>query len=133
MLLIYLLDGEPDYIRRTEQVLSRSKRRGDVLFTSYPALGELMAGAEKSKDVSKAKVIRDAVQELGFSFLPFDGAAVATFSRLRARERIKAPDAIHLACAAAAGIDLFLTGDKQLTRLDVPGIHFIVDFNAPVF
>jgi hypothetical protein len=37
-----------------------------------------------------------------------------------------------LACAASVGIDLFLTGDKQLMRLDVPGIQFIADFNSPI-
>jgi hypothetical protein len=37
-----------------------------------------------------------------------------------------------LACAASAGIDLFLTGDKQLVKLDIPGIQFIADFNTPI-
>jgi hypothetical protein len=37
-----------------------------------------------------------------------------------------------LACAASAGVDLYLTGDKQLVKLDVPGIQFIADFNAPI-
>ena len=69
---------------------------------------------------------------MGFSLLPFDGGAVAPFSILRAKERLKIADSIHLACAASAGIDLFLTGDKQLTRLDVPGIQFIADFNSPI-
>jgi hypothetical protein len=29
-------------------------------------------------------------------------------------------------------MDLFLTSDKQLTKLNVPGIQFIADFNNPV-
>jgi predicted nucleic acid-binding protein len=45
---------------------------------------------------------------------------------------LKIADAIHLACAASAGIDLFLTGDKQLTKLDIPGIQFIAEFNTPI-
>ncbi len=31
-----------------------------------------------------------------------------------------------------AGIDLFLTGDKRLTRLNVPGIQFIADFESSI-
>jgi predicted nucleic acid-binding protein len=69
---------------------------------------------------------------MGFSYLPFDQGAVAPFSHLRSREKARIADAIHLACAASAVIDLFLTGDKQLTRLDVPGIQFIADFNSPI-
>jgi predicted nucleic acid-binding protein len=132
MLLIYLLEGHPTYRQRADQLLARARRRGDTLFTSYLALGEMMAGAEKSQLPQKAQTIRDILEEIGFTFLPFDKGAVAPFSRLRARERLKIADAIHLACAASAGIDLFLTGDKQLLRLDIPGIQFIADFNTPI-
>jgi predicted nucleic acid-binding protein len=132
MLLIYLLEGHPTYRQRADQLLARARRRGDTLFTSYLALGEMMAGAEKSQLPQKAQTIRDILEEIGFTFLPFDKGAVAPFSRLRARERLKIADAIQLACAASAGIDLFLTGDKQLLRLDIPGIQFIADFNTPI-
>jgi predicted nucleic acid-binding protein len=91
-----------------------------------------MAGAAKSPHPQKAAVIKTNLEEVGFSFLPFDGGAVAPFAQLRAIQRLKIADAIHLACAASAGIDLFLTGDKQLLKLDVPGIQFIADFNTPI-
>jgi predicted nucleic acid-binding protein len=132
MLIIYLLEGNPAYRRRADDLLARARRRGDALFTSCLALGEMMAGAEKSPHPEKASAIQDVLTELGFSFLPFDRGAVAPFGKLRAREKLKIADAIHLACAASAGIDLFLTGDKQLLKLDVPGIQFIADFNTPI-
>lgn len=133
MLFIYLTEEHPVYFQRTQQLLDRTFRRKDELFSSYLALGEIMAGAEKSPDPKKAATIRQTLEEMGFSFLPFDGGAVAPFSRLRARERLKPADAIQLSCAASAGMDLFLTGDKQLTRLDVPGIQFIADFTSSIF
>lgn len=132
MLFVYLLENNPVYAARVDSLLARARRRGDSLFTSYLALGEIMAGVEKSQDSKAAGVVRDAVIKMGFSFLPFDNDAVTPFSWLRAHERLRAPDAIHLACAASAGIDLFLTGDKQLAKLDVPGIQFIADFNTPI-
>jgi len=42
-------------------------------------------------------------------------------------------DAIHLACAANAGIDLFLTDDDRLHSLALPGIHFIAGMNVNLF
>jgi predicted nucleic acid-binding protein len=132
MLLIYLLEGNSDYRARADELLARARRRGDALFTSYLALGEVMAGAGKSLQPQKALAVREIIREMGFSCLPFDEGAVAPFSRLRSKERLKVADAIHLACAASAGIDLFLTGDKQLVKLDVPGIQFIADFNTPI-
>ncbi len=132
MLLIYLLEDNPGFSRRTEELLARSRRRGDSLYTSYLALGEVIAGAAKPSSKRKGPAIRVAVEEMGFRFLPFDSGAVTPFSTLRAVDKVRIADAIHLACAASAGIDLFLTGDKQLMRLDVPGIQFIADFTSPI-
>jgi predicted nucleic acid-binding protein len=132
MLFIYLLEDHPTFSARAGELLDRAYNRGDALYTSYLVLGEVMAGAEKSLKPGKALAVREIIREMGFSCLPFDEGAVAPFSRLRAREKVKVADAIHLACAASAGIDLFLTGDKQLTKLDIPGIQFIAEFNTPI-
>ena len=132
MLFIYLLEDHPDFSPRTWELLDRAYNRGDQLFTSYLVLGEVMAGAEKSPQPRKALGVREIVREMGFTCLPFNEGAVAPFSRLRSRERLKVADSIHLACAASAGIDLFLTGDKKLAKLDIPGIQFIADFNNPI-
>ena len=133
MLFIYLLEGHPIFSPRVQHLLERAYRRGDTLYTSYLALGEVMAGAEKSLLPQKALSMRKTLDEMGFSYLPFDNGAVAPFSRLRAKQKLKIADSIHLACAASAGIDLFFTGDEQLTKLDVPGIQFIADFNKPLY
>ena len=132
MICIYLLENHPVFAPRAAQLLERAFKRGDALFTSYLALGEVLAGAEKSSGVQKASTVQHTLEEMGFSFLPFNQGAVAPFSHLRAQEGVKIADAIHLACAASAGIDLFLTSDKQLVKLDVPGIQFIADFSSPI-
>jgi predicted nucleic acid-binding protein len=132
MLFIYWLEGNPQFSERVSQLLERAYKRNDSLFTSYLALGEIMAGAAKSPHPQKAAVIRDNLKEVGFSFLPFDEGAVTPFANLRAVHKLRIADAIHLSCAASAGIDLFLTGDKQLLKLDVRGIQFIADFNTPI-
>jgi predicted nucleic acid-binding protein len=132
MLLIYLLDKNPKHSSRAEQLLKRSYERGDALYSSCLALGEFMAAADKASHPARAPLVRRKLKEMGFSFLPFDEGAVPAFSRLRSKDKLKPPDAIHLACAASAGIDLFLTGDKQLVTLFVPGIQFIADFYTPL-
>jgi predicted nucleic acid-binding protein len=46
---------------------------------------------------------------------------------------IRPPDAIQLACAAEAGIDLFITNDDRLSKKAVRGIHFVTSLkNAPL-
>jgi len=132
MLLIYLLEGDPAFRPRADALLARSRRRGDALFTSCLAAGEVMAGIERFDQPIKAAAVRETLEEIGFRFLAFDAGAMRPFSLLRGREKLKVADAIHLACAASAGIDLYLTGDTQLFRLDVPGIQFIADFNSSI-
>ena len=129
-LIIYLLEGNPAYSKRVQHLLQRSYERGDSLYTSFLAYGEVLSGAVNSPD--KVSTIQKAMEEMGFTYLPFDGGAVMPFSRLRAKHKLKVADSIHLASAASAGIDLFLTGDKQLMGLDVPGVQFIADFNTPL-
>jgi predicted nucleic acid-binding protein len=132
MLFIYLLEDHPSFSPRARHLLDRAYRRDDSLYTSYLALGEVLAGAEKSPSPHKRLAMRQTIDEMGFAYLPFDDGAVSPFSSLRGTHKVKIADAIHLACAASAGIDLFLTGDKELVKLDVPGIQFIADFNTPV-
>ncbi len=55
----------------------------------------------------------------------FDSQVAWRYASLRATHRIRNPDAIQLACAAHFGVDLFITNDRQLQKLDVPGIGFI--------
>ena len=47
--------------------------------------------------------------------------------------RVTPADAIHLASAAAAGVDLFLTNDRALQPLLIPGIHFIAGLGVNLF
>ena len=132
MMLIYLLDDHPQFATRIRELLTQAFERGDQLFTSCVGLGEVMAGAGKSPVPTTADKMRSTIDEMGFSYLPFLENAVSTFSQLRSVHRVKTADSIHLAAAGAAGIDLFLTGDKDLTKLYVPGINFIADFNNPI-
>ena len=133
MLFIYLLEDNKQFAPRIRELLGRFYRRRDVLLTSQLALGEAMAGGAASR--MKSDEIRTTMNDMGFGFLSFDANCVETFSRLRSLERLKAPDSIHLACAASSGVDMFLTNDTQLLkrRLHVPGIRFIADFNLPIF
>jgi uncharacterized protein len=132
MMFIYLLDEHPTFETHVRKKLERSYDRGDSLVTSYLALGEVMAGSRQN--AVKRDSIRTAINDMGFSFLSFDGACPAVFAKLRFESKLRAPDAIHLACAAAAGVDMYLTGDAQLLnrRLHVPGIQFIADFTLPI-
>ena len=57
--------------------------------------------------------------------LDFNAAAAELFAHIRQHPTIKPADAVQLACAGAAGVDLFITNDDRLSRYDIPGVGFI--------
>jgi len=130
MLFIYLMEDDPAFGERVSQLRARSFERGDEICTSALALGEILAGMYRDRTVAEAEQVRDDIVASGVKILPFDLAASSRFGLLRAKYRKSAADTIHLSCAAAAGVDLFLTGDKALLKLHVDGIKFIAGIDT---
>ena len=62
--------------------------------------------------------------------LEFSVAAAERYGRIRADRSIAPADAVQLACASAARVDLFLTNDRRLSRKVIPGIHFIASIQT---
>ena len=61
----------------------------------------------------------------GATVVPFDRATASLCAAIRRDRSIRPPDAIQLAFASAARVDMFITNDERLSRKVVPGIHFI--------
>jgi predicted nucleic acid-binding protein len=64
--------------------------------------------------------------------LPFDREAAVQYAAIRRDRSVKPPDAIQLACAAQAQIDLFITNDDHLRGKVVSGIQFIVPLKSAI-
>ena len=60
----------------------------------------------------------------GATVLAFDLHAAPRFAEIRRDRSIRAPDAIQLACASAAGTDLFVTNDERPEQEEHPGDSF---------
>jgi predicted nucleic acid-binding protein len=59
------------------------------------------------------------------AMVPFDESAAVIYAHLRGDRSLRPPDAIQLACASSAGVDLFITNDRNLHTKQIPGIQFI--------
>jgi predicted nucleic acid-binding protein len=133
MLFIYLFQKDRTHWERVASLRRQSIERGDEICTSHLALGEILAGAYRDKDETTAQAIREGMAKANIRLLPFDQQSIDLFARIRAEHRIAAADSIHLACAASFGVDLFITEDKKLHKLRIPGIKFIVGINTDLF
>lgn len=124
-LFIYLFEDYGKQSELTSQLRQKMLMRGDELLTSTLAIGELLTGPERAGDRQLCQDYEDAIR-LSAVVIGFDLRAAQRYARLRSRPpRISPPDAIQLACAASAGVDLFLTNDARLHNLHVDGIQFI--------
>jgi predicted nucleic acid-binding protein len=129
-LFVYWMEGNPEYARRIHELRGSMERRRDLLCTSALALGELLVKPNKVKNTELVSAIRDFFQSSEVEVLPFDIETAEIYSDIRAEHNVSPADAIHLASAAQARVDLFLTNDRRLSRLTIPGIHFIAGLDT---
>ena len=107
--------------------------RQDELITSAVTLGEVLAGAYRKGPQARAAEIREALLSLVDEVIPFTVETADSYARIRGTGGVAASDAIHLACAATARTDLFLTNDRKLLGKFVPGIQFIASLDSQFF
>lgn len=133
MLFIYWLEENPQFGKRVDAIWSRMQERNDQLITGALALGEVFAGAYK-QGASKERIqeVKAALEESVSEVIAFTAETADVFGQIKGSLKIPSADAIHLACAATAGTDLFLTNDKSLVGKIIPGIQFIAGLDSNI-
>ena len=127
-LFIYLIE---DVGKRSEAVVRLRERmlaRKDQLFTSSLTLGEVLVKPIEMNEPELAARYEQALTD-GATIVPFDVDAARTFAAIRCDRSVRPPDAIQLACAAQAKVDLFVTNDYRLSHKIVPGIQFLTSLD----
>jgi uncharacterized protein len=132
-LFIYLLEQHPEYSSLVKRTLARMAERGDRLCTSVFTRGEVLVGPVRSGDRATLTAVHEYLQPPAVELLPFTAETTDHYAQIRATSKVSPPDAIHLATAAAAGVDVFLTNDRSLHRMIVPGIQFVAGIDTNIF
>jgi predicted nucleic acid-binding protein len=133
MLFVYWLESNPEFKHRVQEIHGRMEQRGDQLCTSTFAVGEMLISSAKAKDAKMRSVIGAYFETSDVEVLPFNWETAEIYSQIRAENKVSPADSIHLACAARARVDLFLTNDRRLCRLTIPGIDFIAGLDTNLF
>jgi uncharacterized protein len=129
---IYLLEDYGPLSQLVIKLQESMMARGDQLFTSTLTLGEVLVKPLEKGDGALYRRYADEIPAKS-QLVPFDENAAKIYAALRADRSIKSPDAIQLACAASARVDLFVTNDGRLSSKIVNGIQFIVSLErAPL-
>jgi predicted nucleic acid-binding protein len=131
-LFIYLFEGQGPLSRRVVALRESMLTRGDRLLTSTLTMGEILVKPIERGDAELSKKYEETLAATSL-MIPFDLKAAKIYASLRGDRSLRAPDAIQLACAAGAGVDLFITNDTRLHAKQIVGIQFIVSLErAPL-
>lgn len=124
-LFIYLFEDYGPLSKAIATLRTKMLARGDQLLTSTLTLGEILVKPTEQGDLQLCSRYETAITAAAL-VLPFNTKAARIYASLCSDRALLPPDAIQLACAAGAGIDLFVTNDAKLQRKQVDGIQFIV-------
>lgn len=132
-LFIYLIEDSPQFGESVDALRRRILHRNDRLFTSALTIGEVLVKPLAMGHTSLAERYRALLSPPQVTIAPFDLGAAEAYATIRQDRSIEPADAIQLACAAAADIDLFITNDSRLSRKNIAGIKFITALSeAPI-
>ena len=123
-LFIYLIEGHGELSERVAALRKRMIERNDDLYTSALTLGEILVKPVEIGDEVLARRYEAALRQ-GATIIPFDIETSRLYASIRKDRTIRPPDAIQLACAAQASVDLFITNDERLSAKSIPQIQFV--------
>jgi uncharacterized protein len=130
-LFIYLFEDYGGLSKEVEALRRRMIARGDQLFSSTLTLGEVLVKPTEKEDEPLKRSYWEALTQTA-TLVAFDRETALHYAAIRKDRSVKAPDAIQLACAAQARIDLFITNDDHLKGKVIPGIQFIVPLKGAI-
>jgi predicted nucleic acid-binding protein len=130
--VIYWLEDNPQYAKRVHAIYTRMQQRQDQLLTGAFTFGEVLAGLHRQGASARILELRLQLQAVVSEIVPFTVETADRYAQIRGGLGVSPADGIHLACAAQAGTDLFVTNHRRLLDKFVPGIQFIASIDDSV-
>ena len=130
-LFIYLFENAGDRGTRVRRLRERMLVRGDVLVTSTFTLGEVLVKPTEMGQRELCERYEAAIASVA-QVVPLDLPAARAYATIRSDRSIRPPDAVQLACASAAVVDLFITNDERLSTKVIPGVKFLTSLDRTV-
>jgi uncharacterized protein len=124
-LFIYLFEDYGPFSDQVDALRAKMVTRRDQLLTSTITVGEILIKPTQAGDGERCRRYERAISSTA-TLVPFDLKAARLYASIKTNRSVQSPDAVQLACAASAGVDLFITNDARLHDKQVTGIQFIV-------
>jgi len=115
-IIIFVVE-EPTPLSAGQFALFRAVEEGLVrAVTSELSLTECLVHPLTTNDIELASTYERLLSsETGLELVPVSREILIGAAHVRARQKLKTPDAIHLASAVSTGATVFLTDDRRIT------------------
>ncbi len=120
--LIYHANNDPNFGEAATRVLdpiTRGEQQGiisAIAVTEFLSLRPLHRQSTTERNRLSQRLLAWVLNIPHVEIIPIDTTIAAEAAKLRQRYGFRTPDALHLACAIAAGANIFITNDQQLRK-----------------
>ena len=116
--LIYFVERHPTYLALVREIIRRVDLGILTGYSSVVTLTEVLTQPRQAGNAALEREYRDLLlHSRNFTLLPLDVDTADRAAELRAKYRLRTPDALHIATALNAGCEAFLTNDGRLKRV----------------
>ena len=116
--LIYYMEEHPAFLAKIKPFFEAAERNEFRIVTSFVTLIEVLVRPLREGRPELAEEYRNILlQSPALTAIPLDEGIAEEAAGLRARHKLRTPDAIQLATAIRSGASWFLTNDAELAKL----------------
>lgn len=113
--IIYVLESHPRLAARFAPLFERQEQGRVSLAVSTVTMAEVLAGPFAAGEEALARRYREVLES--WQLVDLTGDIAEQAARLRARYKLKLPDAVQLATALAINADAFITHDRDFGKV----------------
>lgn len=115
---IYFVEKHPDYVARMRSIFQRVAQAQLQIITSAITLTEVLTLPLETGNATYQREYREMLLNTeAITTLPVTIGIAEKAAELRAKYRLRTPDALHVATALVSNCDAFLTNDLKLKRV----------------
>jgi predicted nucleic acid-binding protein len=130
--LIYFVERHPAYVDIMREVLRRVDTGAITGYSSVVTLTEVLTQPKRVGNVTVENEYRDLLlHSRNFELVSISVFIAEQAADLRARYRLRTPDALQIAAALTTGCQAFLTNDPPLKRVTELRILVLDDLKDP--
>lgn len=123
-IVIYTIEGHPDYYSLLQPLWLKFQLGEIEIISSELIIMEALVAPLKNANNYLVKDYEQLLLSEGIQLIPISQSVLKQAANLRARTKLKTPDAIHVATALSANCSQFLTNDQGFCN--VPGLPVII-------